>query len=249
MHKGIASGWPARLALLVAMIIPFCAAAGDDTRALTLAGIAAYNRGDYVTAFQRLKSAADMGDSDAEVNLGYMYARGQTVPVNQAEAMRLYRLSAAKGNGEGMNAIAYKYTYGTGVPIDLKAAVFWYCQAIAIGNPRAMTNLGLFHAQGAGVSYDLGEARSLWRQAAALGHANAMYDLGVSLVASPETDRDSVEGKNWIVRAAELGQPLAIGWLRARGYEGTLPEPVDTTGMMALAPPNATGSAAECVIS
>src|ERR1700735_5306132 len=67
-----------------------------------VAGVEAYNRGDIATAYRLLSSEADHGDSDAEVNLGYLYARGQGVPMNQQEAFRLYGLSAAQGNGEGM---------------------------------------------------------------------------------------------------------------------------------------------------
>ena len=67
-----------------------------DSRLITTAGIAAYNAGDHANAYRLLKSAADLGDSDAEVNLGYMYARGEAVKENQAEAIRLYRLSAER---------------------------------------------------------------------------------------------------------------------------------------------------------
>jgi TPR repeat protein len=59
-----------------------------------------------------LKTAADAGDPDAQLNLGYLYARGQGVAQNQQEAMRLYLLSAKQGNPEGMNAVGFKYRYG-----------------------------------------------------------------------------------------------------------------------------------------
>jgi len=222
----------------------------ETPRAITIEGIAAYNNGIYNLAFRLLKTAADLGDSDAEVNLGYMYARGQGTKADQVEALRLYRLSADSGNGEGMNAIAYKYTYGTGVPIDMKMAVRWYCRAIAQGNPRALNNLGLLHAQGAGVAFDMDEALDLWRQSAERGHANAMLNLGLSLVQIPGAPQKQVEGRAWMIRAAQLGQPDAIGWLKSNGYEGTLPQPIDTTGRMALAPPKAaSGDAKECAIS
>ena len=59
---------------------------------------------------------------------------------DQSEVLRLYRLSAAQGNGEGMNAIGYKYQFGTGVAVDMDMAVRWYCKAVEHGNPRAMTS-------------------------------------------------------------------------------------------------------------
>ena len=236
--------------VLSAMSFSVAAANAKTPREITVEGIESYNNGIYNLAFRLLKTAADLGDSDAEVNLGYMYARGQGTKADQAEAMRLYRLSADSGNGEGMNAIAYKYTYGTGVPIDMKMAVRWYCRAIAQGNPRALNNLGLLHAQGAGVAFDMDEAIDLWRQSAKLGHANAMLNLGLSLVQMPGAPQKQTEGKDWLIRAAQLGQPDAIGWLKSNGYQGTLPQPINTTGMMALAPPKAAaGNAKECVMS
>src|SRR5262245_54942498 len=83
---------------------------------ITYAGMQAYNRGDSPTAYTLLRQAADAGDAQGQVNLGYLYARGQGVPVNQVEAMRLYKSAADQGDSEGMNAIGYKYQFGTGVP-------------------------------------------------------------------------------------------------------------------------------------
>jgi TPR repeat protein len=236
--------------LLSATSFSIPAADAKTPREITVEGIESYNNGIYNLAFRLLKAAADLGDSDAEVNLGYMYARGQGTRADQAEAMRLYRLSADSGNGEGMNAIAYKYTYGTGVPADMKMAVRWYCRAIAQGNPRALNNLGLLHAQGTGVAFDMDEALDLWRQSAELGHANAMLNLGLSLVQVPGAPHKQAEGKAWMIRAGQLGQPDAIGWLKSNGYRGMLSQPVNTTGRMALAPPKAAaGNAKVCVTS
>jgi hypothetical protein len=57
-------------------------ARAQDVAPPVVAGIEAYNRGDIPDAFRLLKSAADAGDSDAQVNLGYLYARGQGVAQN-----------------------------------------------------------------------------------------------------------------------------------------------------------------------
>jgi uncharacterized protein len=90
----------------------------------------AYNKGDVATAYRLLRQEADAGDSDAQVNLGYLYARGQGVVADQKEAFRLYALSAEQGNGEGTNALGFKYQYGTGVAKDIDRAIYWYCEAV-----------------------------------------------------------------------------------------------------------------------
>ena len=45
-----------------------------------------------------LRTDAEQGDADAQVNLGVMYAIGLGVPQDDAEAVRWYRLSADQGN-------------------------------------------------------------------------------------------------------------------------------------------------------
>jgi TPR repeat protein len=218
-----------------------------DAHSDTVAGIAAYNSGDYATAFQLLSGAAKHGDADAEVNLGYMYARGQFVLEDHGQSLRLYRLSAAQGNGEGLNAVAYVYAFGT--PADLPQAVRWFCRAIAAGDPRAMNNLGNLHWSGRGVPQDPSEARNLWQQASDRGDQNATYNLGKALLWFVDGANQSL-GHALVESAAMAGQPAAIKWLRSTGFRGLLPDPVDTEGMMALAPrPARAGTAKECVMS
>ena len=60
-------------------------------------GLAAYNRGDYATAFEEWLTVAEHGEAGAQYNLGFMYDHGQGVPQDYAEAVRWYRLAAEQG--------------------------------------------------------------------------------------------------------------------------------------------------------
>ena len=209
----------------------------------TLKGMSAYNKGDFQTAYQHLRQAAEAGDPEGLVNLGYLYARGHGVDADQMEALRLYRLSAKAGSSEGMNAIGYKYLHSTGVAKDLDQAKFWFCQAIARGNPRAMNNIAFMLVTGE-LPMDELEARSLWMQAAELGHANAMFNLGFSFLNG--LDRDPQKAREWLIRAAQAGDSKAQGFLRARGYVGALPPPIDVGNMMKSEPKRAVGQTKMC---
>lgn len=219
------------------------AAAQTSPNPDVVAGIQAYNRGDHARAFRLLKAQADAGDSDAQVNLGYMYARGDTVPINHAEALRLYELSAAQNNGEGMNAIGYKYKHGSGVTPDIDKAVYWYCAAIARGSPRALNNLGWLYMDGEGVPKDPAEARALWLQAAERNNVLAMYSLGRSYM----TDADGVpqepeQALLWLTRAARRGHGRAQELLVRLGAEAARmqwPAPIDHVRIMEPEPRNA----------
>ena len=49
-------------------------------------------------SFEETKRLAEQGDVYAQTVLGLMYARGEGVPENDAEAVKWYRLAAEQGN-------------------------------------------------------------------------------------------------------------------------------------------------------
>jgi TPR repeat protein len=241
MHERGKAAILCRLSLALALTFAANLAQADGAQPSpnVIAGINAYNRGDFNTAFALLKQEADRGDSDAEVNLGYLYARGQGVAANQAEAFHLYDLSAQQGNGEGMNALGYKYDLGTGIKPDLNQAIRWYCAALHRGNPRAMNNLALMLDDGKKVLRDLAAARDLWQQSIDHGDVNAMTNLGISLVNNPSHSDDRQIGTRWIIQAANRGQIYAQQILKQSGYRGPMPSTVDFSGQMKLQPQDA----------
>jgi uncharacterized protein len=233
-------GW-----LLVWAIVAWATLASAQSEQ-TLAGMRAYNDGDIATAWRLLREEADRADAEAQVNLGYMYARGQGVATDQHEAFHLYTLSAEQGDSEGMNALGYKYQYGTGVAKDIGRAINWYCHAVEIGNPRAMNNLAIMLDDVRELPRDETEARSLWQQSAALGHTNAMYNLARSYLWGPEAERNTRQGTAWLLKAAQSGQPAAQDVLRRNGYTGALPPPFNQAAMMVPSPRQAAGHTKVC---
>jgi TPR repeat protein len=61
--------------------------------------------------------------------LGVMYADGQGVGKDEAEAVRLYRKAADLGNTDAMNHLGDMYFYGRGVAKDEAKAVDLYRKA------------------------------------------------------------------------------------------------------------------------
>lgn len=235
--------WSRGLVLLGAALLTAPAWAQTET---TLAGMRAYNAGDIATAYRLLRHEAEGGDAEAQVNLGYLYARGQGVAADQAEAFRLYSRSAEQGDSEGMNALGYKYQFGTGVRKDMAKAIDWYCRAVAFGNAMAMNNLANVLHDGNDLPRDEQEARNLWLQSANLDHYNAMYNLGISYLRGDGAAVDRDQGAAWIVRAARNGQAAAQAVLRQSGYTGALPKPVEWAALMVPAARNAAGHTKVC---
>ena len=73
-----------------------------------------------------LRAKAERGDADAQNDLGFIYAYGQGVPEDDAEAVRWYRLAADQGHADAQYIVGFMYANGEGVPQDYVAAHMWF---------------------------------------------------------------------------------------------------------------------------
>ena len=172
-------------------------------------GTAAYERGDYATAYLEFHREADRGHSAAQFNLGVMYARGQGVPKNDAEAARWYRLAAEQGYAPAQTNLGLMYDEGRGMSQDHTEAARWYRLAAEQGDAWAQFNLGVTLGEGHGVPRNAAEAVRWYRLAAEQGHATAQNNLGSSYDRGEGVPQDSAEALRWYRLAAEQG--LAVG--------------------------------------
>jgi len=99
----------------------------------------------------KLKSAAEAGDSSAQVALGRAHQNGQGVEENDAIAVDWYRKAALAGSSEGQNDLGVMYMNGWGVEKNKEEAVHWYRLAAKQKNAHAMFNLGAAYYNGDGV--------------------------------------------------------------------------------------------------
>ena len=99
------------------------------------------------------------------------------VPRDDAEAVRLYRLAAAKGNAWAQSELGLMYRNARGVPRDVAEALRWFKKSADAGDASGQANLGSMYAQGLGVTRDDVEAVRLYRLAAAQGNAWAQSQL------------------------------------------------------------------------
>jgi TPR repeat protein len=116
--------------------------------------IAAYERGDYATAFRSMKPLAEKGDAKAQHNLGVMYDYGRGVPQDYTKALKWYRMAAEHGIPEAQHNLGLMYYQGQGVPQNYSEAAKWYRRAAEQGMADSQVNLGLMYYHGRGVSRD-----------------------------------------------------------------------------------------------
>ena len=86
---------------------------------------------------EEMRALAEQGDAIAQNDLGLMYANGEGVPQDDAEAVRWYRLAAEQGYVIAQTNLGVMYSTGQGVPEDIVLAYMWYNLAVAQGRDIA----------------------------------------------------------------------------------------------------------------
>lgn len=86
---------------------------------------------------EKIRRAAEKGDTHAQVALGWAYSSGKEIPADKARAAAWYRLAAEKGNLNAQIALGWMYYDGQGIERNLKEAAYWYTKAAAQGDMKA----------------------------------------------------------------------------------------------------------------
>lgn len=99
-------------------------------------------------AAQRI--AAERGDPEAMVALGWRYYDGQGVTADGASAVRWFQAAADVGNAAGMYGLALCHRFGIGVATDAAAADALMRRAAELGFGAAQDDVG----EGAAMRFD-----------------------------------------------------------------------------------------------
>ncbi len=103
---------------------------GSPAKAGLADGVAAYDQGDYASAFREFRKAAEHDDATAQAVLGHMYATGQGVPRDMAAAVKWYRQAAEQGVASAQNTLGQLYAGGRGIARDDVRAHMWLAVAV-----------------------------------------------------------------------------------------------------------------------
>jgi hypothetical protein len=145
-------------------VCPFCRADTSDTS-------------DEAT-IRGLKQRMQHGDPAAQYNLACHYDYGRMgLPLDQAEARRLYQLAAEQGHARAAANLACSHRDGEGGPVDLVQAARWFKVATDRGHIQACTNLGIAYMRGDGVPQSRVEAIHYLTRGAQAGDELAAMQL------------------------------------------------------------------------
>jgi hypothetical protein len=92
------------------------------------------------SALDEVRMMAEMGNAQAQDQLGFMYANGEGVAKDNTEAVKWLRLAAEQGVAEAQSVLGLMYAAGAGVPRDEIEGLAWFDLAARAGEPQAMKN-------------------------------------------------------------------------------------------------------------
>jgi len=105
-----------------------------------IAGKGHYGYGDYKTAIEEFKKAAELDDADGQYNLGSMYFKGQGTTQDYKAAIHWYTKSAEQGHASAQYNLGDMYFKGQGDTKDYTRAYMWWEIAASQGDEKAMKN-------------------------------------------------------------------------------------------------------------
>ncbi len=190
-------------------------------------GLAAYNNGDYETAYREWLTSAENGNPVAQFSIGTLYDRGHGIGQDHKEAVKWVRKAAEQGYARAQITLGVYYKKGKGVPRDPAKAVKWYRKAADQGDTMAIFYLGLSYEYDQGVPEGMSDFTKLFKamkffhEAAQKGQVESINHLGLVNEQGIIVRRNPVEAWAWYHLAAEQGHPSAAIFRDVLSYELT----------------------------
>ena len=155
-------------------------------------GLAAYNKGEFVVAFNEFTLLAKQEHPSAIHYIGMMYRNGRGVKQNIETAIKWFTKGSELGNRESSYNMAIAYDQGMGNIIkNEKIAFKYYKLAAERGYADAQYNVGLRQVLGVGVEKNLMSAY-LWLEICAFSDTfQISNDIKISSLSL--SSRDKVE--------------------------------------------------------
>jgi len=168
---------------------------------------AAYQRGYFLSAFNRATEQAKGGDVKAMTLLGELYAKGQGVSRDDQKAAEWYKLAADRGDANAMYALGTFRLDGRAGARDRDAAMKLFAQAAKLGNASAAYNMGLANLEPQG---DPKAAADYLKIGAQAGLPDAQYALSLMYKEGRGVGKNVKEAMRLLQSAAIADHPDAM---------------------------------------
>jgi TPR repeat protein len=177
--------------------------------------------GNCGAAIPLLLPLAESGNMEAQFLLGYMCFTGCEYPFTVADLREWLVKAKEQGHAEACYYLAW-FPNPQGISsIENNEDMSLLIEAGKRGSVTAQRELGAYFATGDWIG-EKDEAKAIeWYTAAAnQGHAESQYDLGFMLLLGEGTDKNTLKGMEWLIKAAEQGNDSACRLLADIFEEG-----------------------------
>lgn len=141
--------------------------------------------------------------------LGKLYEKGQHLPQNIAEAVRLYTMAAEQDNDFAAYRLGKLYLGGEGVLKDVASAIRWLTFAADRKNQFAEYALGNLYLKGEDMPQDIPKALEYLKRSAVQGNQFAQYRLGKLYLMDEDVKKDIPTALQFLIAAAEQNNQYA----------------------------------------
>ena len=189
----------------IPIAVKYCRRAATGARRATYELGRAYEAGGQMQdAIAAYRKAADKGSTAAMVELAGLYAAGNGIAKDAAQARALYQHAAESGNPRALAALS-ALGQAAGQAVDPAQQRALLEAAAAANSADAQFQLGLMYANGVGGPKDDFTARSWFEKAAVQNNADALDWMGSFAASGRGGPRDIGAAKAYYGRAAALG--------------------------------------------
>jgi hypothetical protein len=170
-----------------------------------------YVRRNYNEAFYWFGRAAELGNAEAQLQLGGCYHYGLGTTPNYSMAAKYYRLAAGQTNYVAMKCLGFLLMNGYGMETNEDEARSWLLRASKEGgNRRAMYDLGVLYSRKYPDTNAVMEEFKWMKQSAELGDALAADELSHFYYRGwGATETNLANYRYWRFKAAFLGSTEA----------------------------------------
>lgn len=194
-------------------------------------GQSMYAQGDHLGAAAQFRNAAELGNAQAQFELGQMYANGEGVGRSTTEAVSWIRRAADQAYPPADVDLGVRYLFGNGVPQDNDQAAFHFRRAADNGYILGMYYMGFIYTYGLGVEQSTREALRWYRLTNAYGFeldSNLLTEAGIERYRLQAEQRRPAQARQASVSAEqpvtrEMVRGVQQG-LKDLGYD---PGPID----------------------
>jgi len=175
------------------------------------------------------QESAKKDNNQAQFLLGKALLEGQGIKKNTDDAISWLEKSADQNNKDAQYLLGKLYLEGYAIPKDETVAKDWLTQAAELGHGGAIKLLTLLK-ESLGFTLKVYEESSTELQKRAKnGDSQAQYELGIRYESGAwDVTQDNTQALEWITKAAEEGNPVAMDTLADIYRHGDLGLAVDT---------------------